>query len=191
VLNGKDEKTGWLPVFFMENKPMQPQGFLIMGVSGSGKSTLGRALAHELGWEFFDADDFHSVENIAKMSAGIPPTDSDRAPWLKVLNQLLLSTRMDAHHPMLAYSALKENYRNHLLAGVEGMAVIYLKGSYEEVRSRLMVREGHYMKENLLQSQFDALEEPKNAIFLDVSMPPGKMLDTIFMRYPNLDRSAK
>lgn len=170
---------------------MQPQGFLIMGVSGSGKSTLGRALAQELGWDFYDADDFHSAENIAKMSAGIPLTDSDRAPWLEALNQLLLSTLMDAHHPVLACSALKEKYRICLLAGVEGMAVIYLKGSYEEVRSRLMAREGHYMKENLLRSQFDALEEPNNAIILEVSMPLGKMLDTIFMRYPNLDRSAK
>ena len=167
---------------------MQPQGFLIMGVSGSGKSTLGRALAQELGWDFYDADDFHSAENIAKMSAGIPLTDSDRAPWLKTLNHLLLSILMDAHHPVLACSALKEKYRTRLLAGVEGMAVIYLKGSYEQVRSRLMAREGHYMKENLLRSQFDALEEPENAIILDVSMPPGKMLDTIFRLYPNLDR---
>lgn len=170
---------------------MQPQGFLIMGVSGSGKSTLGKALAQELGWDFFDADDFHSAENIAKMSAGIPLTDSDRAPWLEALNQLLLSNLMDARHPVLACSALKENYRTRLLEGVEGMAVIYLKGSYEEVRSWLMAREGHYMKENLLRSQFDALEEPENAIFLDVSMPPGKMLDTILRRYPDLDQSAK
>ena len=170
---------------------MQPQGFLIMGVSGSGKSTLGKALAQELGWEFFDADDFHSPENIAKMSAGIPLTDLDRAPWLETLNHLLISTSMEDRHPVLACSALKENYRTRLLAGVEGMAVIHLKGSYEEVRSRLMAREGHYMKEQLLQSQFDALEEPESAIVLDVSMPLGKMLDTISMRYPNLDRSAK
>ena len=170
---------------------MQPQGFLIMGVSGSGKSTLGKALAQKLGWEFFDADDFHSVENIAKMSAGIPLTDLDRAPWLEALNNLLLSTLLDAHHPVLACSALREKYRTRLLAGVEGMTVIHLKGSYEVIRSRLMAREGHYMKDSLLQSQFDALEEPENAIFLDVSMPLGKMLDTIFLRYPNLNRSAK
>jgi gluconokinase len=162
-----------------------------MGVSGSGKSTLGKALAQKLGWEFFDADDFHSVENIAKMSAGIPLTDLDRAPWLEALNHLLLSTLMDAHCPVLACSALKENYRTRLLAGVEGMALIYLKGRYELVRSRLTAREGHYMKENLLRSQFEALEEPENAIILDVSMPLGQMLDTIFMRYPDLDRSAK
>jgi gluconokinase len=170
---------------------MQPQGFLIMGVSGSGKSTLGKALAQKLGWEFFDADDFHSVENIAKMSAGIPLTDSDRAPWLETLNHLLISTSMEGRHPVLACSALKEKYRTRLLAGVERMALIYLKGSYEKVRSRLMTRESHYMKENLLKSQFDTLEEPEDAVVLDVTMPLGKMLDTIFVRYPNLDRSAK
>ncbi len=159
---------------------MQPQGFLIMGVSGSGKSTLGRALAQKLGWEFLDADDFHSPENIARMAAGIPLTDSDRSPWLEALNHLLLSTLGNTHHPVLACSALKEKYRTRLLKGVEGMVLIYLKGSYELVRTRLLAREGHYMKDNLLRSQFDALEEPEDAIVLDVSMPLGKMLDTIF-----------
>ena len=162
-----------------------------MGISGSGKSTLGKALAQELGWEFFDADDFHSPENIARMAAGIPLTDSDRFPWLETLNHLLLSTLGNTHHPVLACSALKENYRARLLKGVERMVVIYLKGSYELVRSRLLAREGHYMKENLLQSQFDALEEPEDAMVLDVSMPLGKMLDTIFERYPTLERSVK
>jgi len=170
---------------------MQPQGFLTMGVSGSGKSTLGSALAQELGWEFFDADDFHSPESIARMAAGIPLTDSDRAPWLEALNHLLLSTLRNTHHPVLACSALKEKYRTHLLKGVEGIAVIYLKGSYELVRSRLLAREGHYMKEKLLQSQFDTLEEPEDAVVLDVSMPLDKMLGTIFMRYPTLERSLK
>jgi gluconokinase len=170
---------------------MQPQGFLIMGVSGSGKSTLGKALAQKLGWEFFDADDFHSPENIARMAAGIPLSDSDRAPWLEALNHLLLSSLGNAHHPVLACSALKEKYRARLLEGVEGMAVIHLKGSYQLVRSRLLAREGHYMKEILLQSQFDALEEPGEAVILDVAMPLGKMLDTIFIRYPSLERSVK
>jgi gluconokinase len=170
---------------------MQPQGFLIMGVSGSGKSTLGMALAQLLGWEFFDADDFHSPENIVRMAAGIPLSDSDRAPWLDALNHLLLSSLRNARHPVLACSALKEKYRIRLLDGVEGMAVIHLKGNYELVRSRLLAREGHYMRENLLQSQFDALEEPGDAVVLDVGMPLGKMLDTIFIRYPSLERSVK
>src|SRR6266542_1575753 len=109
---------------------MQPMGFLIMGVSGSGKSTLGQALAQKLGWEFFDADDFHSAENIAKMAAGMPLTDSDRMPWLVALHERLLSTLQADRHPVLACSALKENYRAQLLAGVDAIGIIYLKGNY-------------------------------------------------------------
>jgi gluconokinase len=170
---------------------MRPSGFLIMGVSGSGKSTLGNALARELGWVFFDADDFHSVENIAKMSAGIPLTDSDRAPWLATLNRRLASTLAQGHHPVLACSALKEAYRTQLLENVMGLDVVYLRGSYKVIRSRLLAREGHYMKDNMLQSQFDALEEPGDAVVLDVLMPLDRMLDTIFTRYPTLERSLK
>ena len=162
-----------------------------MGVSGSGKSTLGRALAQELGWDFFDADDFHSPENVVKMTAGIPLTDSDRALWLAALNRQLVSALAADRHPVLACSALREIYRTRLLEDVKGVAVIYLKGSYELIRSRLMSRESHYMKENLLQSQFDILEEPEEALALDVSMSIRKMLDTIFMKYPTLERSIK
>lgn len=121
-----------------------------MGVSGSGKSTLGTSIAQRLRWDFFDADHFHSAENIAKMAAGIPLTDSDRAHWLEALNRQLVSTLKASRHPVLACSALKEKYRNRLLEGGEGIAIIYLKGSYELIRSRLLARESHYMKENLL-----------------------------------------
>jgi gluconokinase len=92
---------------------------------------------------------------------------------------------------VLACSALKENYRVQLLDGVAGMAVIHLKGSYELIRSRLLAREGHYMKENMLQSQFSALEEPKDAIVLNIGMSLDQMLDTIFSRYSSLERSLK
>jgi gluconokinase len=170
---------------------VQPSGFLIMGVSGSGKSTLGKALAQKLGWDFFDADDFHSAENIAKMSAGIPLTDADRAPWLATLNRQLVSTLAVERHPVLACSALKAKYRTRLLDGGQGMAFIYLKGNFELVRSRLLEREGHFMKDNLLRSQFDALEEPEEAVVLDISLPADKMLETILMKYPTLKRSIK
>ena len=179
------------PVFFMYNCGMQPSGFLIMGVSGSGKSTLGKALAQKLGWDFYDADNFHSVDNIARMTAGIPLTDSDRAPWLGALNYQLKSTLAANRHPVLACSALKEKYRAWLLDGVGEIAVLYLKGNYEEIRSRLLKREGHYMKENMLQSQFEVLEEPDGSVVLDVSMPLDQMLDTIFTRYPTLMRPIK
>src|SRR5688500_4668538 len=154
-------------------------GFLIMGVSGSGKTTVGQVLAQKLGWDFFDADDFHPPENIAKMAAGIPLNDSDRAPWLATLHDQLLSTRKAGRHPVLACSALKARYRAQLLEGMDGIAVIYLKGSYELIWSRMSGRERHYMKPEMLQSQFDALEEPKDAIVLDIKMPMEDMIDTI------------
>lgn len=154
-----------------------------MGVAGSGKSTLGRLLAQELGWVFFDADDFHSVGNIAKMTAGLPLSDSDRAPWLAALNRQLRETLSAGGHPVLACSALKEEYRARLLEGTEGMATIYLKGSFDLLRSRLSARQGHYMKADLLPSQFEALEEPRQALMLDASLPLSEMLDTITVNY--------
>jgi len=150
-----------------------------MGVSGSGKTTLGKALAEKLGWDFFDADDFHPPENIAKMTAGIPLSDSDRAPWLAALHHQLLSTLSADRHPVLACSALKETYRAKLLEGMDGITVIYLKGSYDLILSRMSTREDHFMKPGMLQSQFGELEEPKDAIVLDVKVPLKDMIDAI------------
>src|SRR5215203_3754535 len=145
---------------------MQPTGFLIMGVSGSGKSTVGRALANKLDWDFFDADDFHLEANIAKMAAGIPLNDSDRTPWLASLHDQLVSTLRADRHPVLACSALKEKYRFQLLDDINDMVIIYLKGSHDLLWSRLSMREGHFMKPALLQSQLDTLEEPGHALVL-------------------------
>ena len=154
-----------------------------MGVSGSGKTTLGKALAQRLGWDFFDADDFHPPANIVKMAAGIPLSDSDRAPWLASLHEQLLSTLKAGRHPVLACSALKDKYRAQLLEGMDGIAIIYLKGSYDLIFSRMSIREGHYMKPEMLRSQFDTLEEPKDAVVLDVEMSLEEMIDTIIGRF--------
>jgi len=163
---------------------MTPIGFLIMGVSGSGKTTVGKALARRLGWDFFDADDFHPAENIAKMASGIPLSDSDRAPWLAALHNLLSSTLKSNHHPVLACSALKETYRAQLLDGIDKVEIIYLKGSYELIWSRMSGRDGHYMRPEMLRSQFAVLEQPENVFSLDVSMSPqdmvGKIVETYF-----------
>lgn len=154
-----------------------------MGVSGSGKTTLGKAVAQKLGWVFFDADDFHPPENVAKMTAGIPLHDSDRVPWLAALHDQLLSTLKAGRHPVLACSALKETFRAQLLEGINGMAVIYLKGSYDLILSRISTREDHYMKPGMLQSQFDVLEEPRDALVLDVKMPLEIMMDSIIRKF--------
>ncbi len=147
-----------------------------MGVAGSGKTTVGKALAEKLGWDFFDADNFHPPENIAKMAAGIPLNDSDRTPWLAALSDLLFATLKAGRHPVLACSALKESYRAQLLNGKTGVEVIYLKGNYDLLWSRLAERQGHFMKPEMLKSQFVTLEEPQNALTLDVSMPLEEML---------------
>lgn len=154
-----------------------------MGVSGSGKTTLGQALAQKLGWDFFDADDFHPAANIAKMASGIPLSDSDRAPWLAALHDQLSSTLKSNRHPILACSALKQKYRVQLLDNINGIEIIYLKGNYDLIWSRMSTREGHYMRSEMLRSQFAALEDPENVFALDVSMTVEDMIDKIFAKY--------
>lgn len=150
-----------------------------MGVSGAGKTTLGMALASRLGWDFLDADDFHPAGNVKKMASGIPLSDADRAPWLATLHQLISLKLKSGHHPVLACSALKEKYRIQLLQDTHGIETIYLRGDYEMIWSRMAGRQGHYMKPELLQSQFAALEEPENVFVLDVSLSIEEMIDKI------------
>jgi gluconokinase len=150
-----------------------------MGVSGSGKTTVGKLLAQNLGWDFYDADDFHSPENIAKMSAGIPLNDDDRRPWLAALHDLIAKCLKENRPGVLACSALKERYRRSLLAGNQGVEIVYLKGDFDLIQSRIKARDGHYMKAAMLQSQFDALEEPRNVITVSVSMSLDEIVSTI------------
>jgi len=154
-----------------------------MGVSGSGKTTVGQALAKQLDWDFFDADDFHPPENIAKMTEGIPLDDSDRAPWLASLHDQLLSTLKADRHPVLACSALKELYRLQLLEGIGSVLVVYLKGNPDTIWVRILSRDEHFMKPDMLKSQFDILEEPQDAFVVDVMMPIREIVDLIVNTY--------
>ena len=138
---------------------------VLMGVSGSGKTTLGEALARRLGWRFIDADDYHPAANVAKMAAGQPLEDADRWPWLDRLNAMLRREE----NAVLACSALKERYRERLGESIEHIEWIYLKGDFDLIHSRLAVRRHRYMPASLLQSQFAALEPPRQAITVDVS----------------------
>ena len=153
--------------------------FIVMGVSGSGKTSVGKALAEHLGWDFYDADDFHPPKNVAKMANGIPLDDTDRAPWLAELHNLISSSLTQNKPGVLACSALKERYRQQLMDGNEGVQLVYLKGSYDLIWSRMIARKEHYMKPHMLHSQFDALEEPTNALTIDISMPVKKILSKI------------
>lgn len=161
---------------------MKSKLYLLMGVSGSGKTTVGKALATKLGWDFYDADDFHTSENKAKMEFGIPLNDDDRAPWLASLHTLISSCLKDNRNGVLACSALKERYRQVLLSGNRDVLIVYLKGDYDLLWSRMNIRPGHYMKPEMLRSQFDTLEEPINAIVVDISQSVDEIVAQILKR---------
>ena len=158
---------------------MKPRFFIVMGVSGSGKSSVGKALAKRLGWDFYDADDFHPPENVVKMANGSALNDSDRAPWLAALHDLISSSLKADRPGVLACSALKERYRQQLVEGNEGVQIVYLKGSYDLIWSRMEKRTDHYMKPHMLKSQFEALEEPTNAIVMDISQSVAEIVQEI------------
>ena len=158
---------------------MKTRFVIVMGVAGSGKTTVGELLAQRLGWSFYDADTFHPAENIAKMANGTPLNDSDRAPWLAALHALISTSLKEDRPGVLACSALKKSYRQQLLEGNEEVQFVYLKGSYDLIWSRISQRNDHYMKPQMLQSQFEALEEPTNALTFDVSMPVEEIVEGI------------
>jgi carbohydrate kinase (thermoresistant glucokinase family) len=157
---------------------------LVMGVSGSGKSTIGLALAAALGWRYLDADDFHPPENVAKMAAGVPLDDADRAPWLEKMNQALVAIDSQGASAVLGCSALKETYRKKLRAGLTGLAVVYLRGDAALIRERVGARQHRYMPASLLDSQFAALEAPADAIAVDVAQPVEDSVAEILARLP-------
>lgn len=144
---------------------------IVMGVSGAGKTRLGLALAAALGWDFADADDYHPAANVAKMRAGTPLDDADRAPWLAAL-RIEIERRLTLGKPLvLACSALKEAYRQTLQADApERVGLVHLDGSPELIASRLAARAGHYMPPSLLASQLAALETPAGALRIDISL---------------------
>ena len=152
---------------------------LVMGVSGSGKTTIGEALANELGWKYLDADDYHSRENIAKMAAGIPLEDSDRWPWLEKINEELLKIQKQGKSAVVGCSALKQAYRERLARGLRNFEIVYLRGDFALVQSRIAARTHRFMPATLLQSQFDALEPPAHAIEIDISAPMERSLSKI------------
>jgi gluconokinase len=154
---------------------------LVMGPTGSGKTTIGSLLAQELGWLFADGDSFHSVANIQKMSQGIPLNDADRGPWLKAIHDATVCWVAEGKNVVLACSALKRQYRDELYHGPE-VRLVYLKGSYELILHRLESRHGHFARESILESQFAILEEPEDAIVVDVNGSPREIVVQIRRR---------
>ncbi len=157
-----------------------PKILIVMGVSGCGKSFIGDRLAQVLGGVFADADDFHPSANIAKMANGIPLNDTDRSPWLEILrDQIELHQKTDNYY-VLACSALKQLYRDRLRGNdsPETLIFVYLKGSKALIRHRMEARE-HFMPPALLDSQFATLEEPIDAIVVDIELSPDEIITAI------------
>jgi gluconokinase len=147
---------------------------LVMGTTGAGKTTVGKLIAQRLRWTFLDADDFHPPANIEKMKHGIPLTDADRAPWLANIHSRLLQLSEEGRNAVLACSALKQTYRDTLSAGLD-FRTVYLRGTYEEMRKHILARRGHFAGESILAGQFADLEEPTDALTLDVAGTPDEI----------------
>ena len=151
---------------------------IVMGVVGSGKTTVGRLLAEQLGWEFADADDFHSLANKEKIHKGIGLTDADREPWLQSLHAAIVQWIAEDRSVILACSALKRSYRSELEVSPE-VRFVYLKGSADLIASRLEARRGHFANEQILASQLSDLEEPENAAAVGIEGTPPEIVHQI------------
>jgi carbohydrate kinase (thermoresistant glucokinase family) len=162
---------------------------IVMGVSGSGKSTVGELLAQRLGWRFYDGDHFHPPENVAKMAAGTPLDDTDRAGWLAALATLIRDGLQAGESGVIACSALKTSYRDILQVDRTQVQFVYLKGTFEVIWARMARRQNHYMKAEMLQSQFAALEEPKGVLTCAIDRTPAAIVAEI-IRELNLDQAS-
>jgi gluconokinase len=154
---------------------------LVMGVTGSGKSTIGRMLADRLGWVYLEADDFHSASNKEKMHRGVPLTEADRSPWLNAMHAEMEAQTARGNNAVLACSALREEYRVRLMAGLD-VKLIYLRGSRELIASRLRQRKNHFAGESILDDQFAVLEEPRNAMVLNIAENPEQIVEEILQK---------
>lgn len=152
---------------------------VLMGVTGSGKTTVGEQLAQQLGWAYYDADDFHPEANVRKMASGAPLTDEDRWPWLETLSAAIGQWLCAEQGAILGCSALKQSYRDILVRGRSGVQIVHLKGSKTLIAQRLKTRQHRYMPASLLDSQFATLEEPRDALSVDIGPSPAAIAATI------------
>jgi gluconokinase len=152
---------------------------VLMGVAGSGKTTIGQKLAADLGWTFHDADEFHPPENIAKMSAGIPLTDRDRAPWLAAIRTHIDACLARGQGAVVTCSALKAAYRAVLVADPATVKLVHLTGDFALLAARIGGRQGHFMKPEMLRSQLETLEAPSDALAVDITPPPQEIVAEI------------
>ena len=154
--------------------------FLIMGVAASGKTTIAEKLAEKINGFLIEGDDYHTKENIDKMSSGVALNDNDRYEWLlKIKNEIL--KRNNNQNLVVTCSALKEKYRT--LLGPQNFNLVYLKVSKKTALQRIRSRQGHFMPDSLVDSQFAILEEPQKSIVLDESLNTNEMVEKLVSIY--------
>ena len=151
---------------------------VITGVAGSGKTTVGKLLAHDLGWPFHEGDDFHPAANVEKMRRGEALTDTDRQPWLDALRAMIQSAVEIGEKGVLACSALKRRYREHLRVN-DQVVFVHLAATPELIAHRLQQRKGHFMNPSLLKSQFATLETAQSELTADASLPPAVLVQQL------------
>jgi gluconokinase len=154
---------------------------VVMGVAGVGKTTVGRLLAEQLGWQFADADDYHSTGNIEKIRRGIPLNDDDRRPWLSQLRVIICDWIAQRRNAVLACSALKHRYQDELRAGPE-VRFVLLYGDANLIAQRLRIRQDHFAGTAILANQLADLEEPQAAVRANIAQPPEKIVAEILER---------
>lgn len=165
----------------------RPMVLVVMGVSGSGKTTIGKLLAERLGWHYQEGDALHPPENVAKMSAGTPLSDADRAPWLRRVADHIDAWRSTAEAGVITCSALKRAYRDIIIGDRPDVGLVHLRGSRELIGRRMAARKGHFMPTALLDNQFATLQEPspeERAIIVDVDGTPAEIVDEISRQLP-------
>ncbi|WP_432827774.1 gluconokinase [Dactylosporangium sp. CA-092794] len=169
--------------------PDAPPVFIVMGVAGTGKTTVGALLAGRLGWRYAEADDFHPAANVDKMSAGIPLNDADRVPWLEAIGRWIDERAAAGEPGVVSCSGLKRAYRDRLRRGRPQVRVVFLEGSRELIMRRLAARHGHFMRVEMLDSQFADLEPPapdEGATTVSVEPPPGEIVEAILKAHPDV-----
>lgn len=169
-------------------RPEESKIIILMGPMGCGKTRIGKCLAIKTGWPFYDGDDFHSRRNVEKMRAGIALSDEDRRPWLISLREQIETRLQLQKNAILACSALKQTYRDILGVDQKRVVTVYLKGSYRLLQSRISNRQHAYMPNRLLQSQLEALEEPRDGLWVRISLRPEEIVAKIMNFYRILER---